>query len=193
MKKPVLILFAIFFVSIMHAQKEKNGFSKGDKFISGSIGYSTVSNPDDSKEKDFNVSPRFGYFLNDFLAVGTKLGYSFTKMKDSEGNKMADNNSILVNAFGRYYLLPGSKFSVFGELHLGFGSTKDISGTWHNGVNVGFSPGLSYFIAEHFALEAGFGILSYNTVNAASGNGSTDSFDVGLNLEDIHLGIIFKF
>src|SRR5699024_3658854 len=95
--------------------------------------------------------------------------------------------------FGRYYLLPGSKFSVFGELGVGFGSTKNIEKEWTNGIKAGFSPGISFFVGQHFALEAMFGILAYHTVSPGNRSGSTDSFSVGMDMENFNFGIIYKF
>ncbi len=169
------------------------GFKKGDMFVSGMVGYSSVSHPDDSKEHNFNITPRFGYFLNDFIAVGGKLGYGIQTQKNSSGDKVVDNTTLGFEVFGRYYLLPGSKFSVFGEVDLGYGFTRDIHHDWSNGINVGLLPGLSYFVGRHVALEASFGILSYNSVSIDGQSGSTDNFKVGLNLEDINFGIIIKF
>lgn len=188
-------LIALFSFESVTAQKstDHNGFKKGDQFVSGLIGYSSVSHADKSKERTFKVSPRYGYFLNDFIAVGGRLGYSYSINKNRLNETTSKNYSYVAEAFGRYYLLPGSQFSVFGEVGLGFGSSRNLEGQWTNGINAGFSPGLSYFVGQHFALEATFGVLSYNTVNDKDQKSTTDSFKVGLDLENINFGIIYKF
>ncbi len=195
MKKLLLFIFLISIFGTVQAQEKKdhNGFMKGDKYISGMIGYNTVSNSDNSKNKKFEVSPRFGYFINDFVAVGGRLGYSQSTSKNASGNKIADNTAFTVEAFGRYYLLPGSKFSLFGELGVGFGSIKNIDKKRNNGINAGLTPGLSYFINQHFAFEFAIGVLSYETVKRNGADGSTDSFSVGVDLENISFGFIYKF
>lgn len=194
MKKLVLLLFTLGVFGFTHAQDaDHKGFKEGNMFVSGSVGYHSISSADHSKSKKFNLTPRFGYFLNDFVAIGGRLGYAYDNQKGPQGAKTGENSTLTVGVFGRYYLLPGSKFSIFGELGLGFGSTRDIHHHWTNGINASFSPGLSYFIGHHFALEASFGILSYQTVKPDDGNGSTDSFDVGIDLEHINFGIIYKF
>lgn len=196
MKKKILVLLiALVAFGTVQAQKSEdhNGFKKGDKFVSGLIGYKSVSNPDGVKSKSFKVSPRMGFFLNDFVAIGGRLGYDIQNSKDANGNKTYDNSTITVEAFGRYYLLPGSAFSVFGELGVGYGATRNINHDWDNGINVGFSPGLSYFVGQHFALEAVFGIMAYHSVSPAGASGSTDEFNIGVDLENISFGIIYKF
>ena len=200
MKNISFILFScICFLAIQSVKAQNyddgghNGFKKGDQFISGLVGYNSISQPDKSKERTFKVSPRYGYFLNDFIAVGGRLGYTYNIEKNRAGEATSKNISYAVEGFGRYYLLPGSQFSVFGELAVGFGQNRNIIGDWTNGINAGFSPGLSYFLGQHFALEATFGVISYNTVNPRGVSGTTDNFQVGIDLENINFGIIYKF
>lgn len=192
----LFILVAFFSVGNLSAQEsseDHNGFKKGDQFISGLAGYSSTSYANKSKEKTLKVSPRYGIFLNDFLAVGGRLGYIYNIVKSNEDVTTSKNQSYVAEVFGRYYLLPGSQFSVFGEIGVGFGALRNMQGDWNKGINAGFNPGLSYFVGQHFALEATFGVISYNTANTHGVNGSTDSFSVGLDLENINFGIIYKF
>jgi len=197
MKKIILSLAALAsftFASAQEQEVETYGFNEGDMFVSGSFGIGSTKFPDDSKENTFNISPRFGYFLNDFIAVGAQAGYSKQKEENANGDDVVDNSTFTIGAFGRYYLMPAQKFSFFGELGLGYGTTEDINDNKVNGVNIDVSPGLSYFVSKHFALEATFGILGYNSVKPDNdGAESTDSFDFGLNMDDINLGLIYKF
>jgi len=197
MKKLILSLAALAsftFASAQEQEVETYGFNEGDMFVSGSFGIGSTKFPDDSKENTFNISPRFGYFLNDFIAIGAQAGYSKQKEENANGDDVVDNSTFTIGAFGRYYLMPAQKFSFFGELGLGYGTTEDINDNKVNGVNIDVSPGLSYFVSKHFALEATFGILGYNSVKKdESGAESTDSFDFGLNMDDINLGLIYKF
>lgn len=197
MKKLILSLAAVAsftFASAQEQEVETYGFNEGDMFVSGSFGIGSTKFPDDSKENTFNISPRFGYFLNDFIAVGAQAGYSKQKEENANGDDVVDNSTFTIGAFGRYYLMPAQKFSFFGELGLGYGTTEDINDNKVNGVNIEVAPGLSYFVSKHFALEATFGILGYNSVKKdESGAESTDSFDFGLNMDDINLGLIYKF
>ncbi|MDQ7916716.1 outer membrane beta-barrel protein [Mesonia sp. MT50] len=197
MKKLILSLAAIAsftFASAQEQEVETYGFGEGDMFISGSFGIGTTKEPDDSKENSFNISPRFGYFVNERIAVGAQAGYSNQKVEDSNGFDVVDNSTFTVGVFGRYYFMPAQRFSFFGELGLGYGTTKDINDNKVNGINVGVAPGLSYFVSKHFALEATFGILGYNSVKRdASGAEATKSFDFGVNMDDINLGLIYKF
>src|SRR5699024_4779215 len=112
MKKIVLFTLAVLVGIALHVQEKKdhNGFMKGDKFVYGIVGYNSRSHSDKSKERSFKVSARRCYFLNDFVAVGGRLGYGYYSSKNNVGTKVSDNNTITAEVFGRYYLLPGSKF-----------------------------------------------------------------------------------
>lgn len=196
MKKLIALGIALLTFGIGIAQeknKDHKGFRGGDMFVSGSVGFNSIKHSDDSKEKKFNFNPRYGYFLNDFFAVGGRLGFVYADKNNRDHTKIKEDYTYSFDVFGRYYLLPGSKFSVFGELDLGFGWTRNMEHHWTNGVNATISPGLSYFLGEHFALEAIFGILSYNTVSHGGKSGSTHDFEVGLDMGNINFGIIYKF
>ncbi|GGZ52226.1 MULTISPECIES: outer membrane beta-barrel protein [Mesonia] len=196
MKKFILSLFAFAAFTVAQAQEETEnfGFNEGDMFISGSVGFGTTKLPDDSKQNQFNVIPRFGYFISEKIAVGAEIGYSKQKAEDSSGNDILDNSTFNIGVFGRYYFLSDQKFNLFGQLGLGYGHTKDIADNKVNGINADIMPGINYFISEHFALEATFGILGYSSAKPdIDGAESTDSFNVGLNMDDINLGLIYKF
>lgn len=191
----LVVILALFAVQSGSAQEsnDHNGFKKGDQFVSGLVGYSSTSYANKSKEKSIKVSPRYGYFLTDFLAVGGRLGYNYNIQKSREKVTTSKSQSYVAELFARYYLLPGSKFSAFGEIAAGYGALRDLQGDWNNGINAGFTPGISYFVGQHFALEATFGVLSYNSASTHGESGSTDTFKVGLNMENINFGIIYKF
>lgn len=196
--KKLIFWVGMLVVGITYAQDDANhgGFREGDKFASGSIGYSTVSSISNLKTKSFNVTPRVGYFINDFVALGVSLGYSFEKAENEDTHNVTmRNESMTGGVFGRYYLLPGNDFSFFGELGVGFGTIKNkINNRRFNGVNASFTPGLSYFVSEHFALEASFGLINYDSVKQNTDSAdSQKSFKVGVDLENINLALIYKF
>lgn len=199
MKKILLSAVAIMAFGFANAQ-ETTGFTKGDIFASGSVGYGSEKTGD-NKNNTFNFSPKAGYFVTNNIAVGVKLG--FTSGKDTEQVGPASietkTNTFEAGAFGRYYFTPASQFSFFGELSAGFNSSKtEIDGvpgeSKSNGFNVGVAPGISYFVSKNIALEATFGLLGYKTNKPDfDGAESTDTFNIGANFSDIRFGIVYKF
>jgi len=201
MKKVLLSLTALFAFGLANAQEattSNGGFSQGDVFITGAVGFGSESTGD-VKTNTFTFSPKAGYFVSENIAVGLSLAYTSTKDEAPgiDGTEETKTNSFGAGAFGRYYFTPASQFSIFGQLGAGFQSDKTETGdveSKSNGFNVGLAPGVSYFVSEHFAIEATFGILGYNTSKPdADGAESTDEFNFGLNMSDINFGIVYKF
>lgn len=200
MKKIVLTVAAVFAFGFANAQEETTeGFKKGDVFISGAVGFGSTKTGD-FKTSDFTIAPKAGYFVTENIALGVAFGYESSKIDN--GNVDFTNNTFSVGAFGRYYFTPASKFSIFGELGVNYNSYDDefdleaqeLVDSKGNGFGIAVAPGVSYFISKNFALEAAFGILSYETVNPdEDGVDSTNGFDFGLKMTDIKLGLVYKF
>lgn len=199
MKKILLSAVAIMAFGFANAQ-ETTGFTKGDVFASGSIGYGSEKTGE-NKNNVFNFSPKAGYFVTNNIAVGVKLGFTSGKQTQDAGLATIETktNTFEAGAFGRYYFTPASQFSFFGELSAGFNSAKtEIDGvpgeSKSNGFNVGVAPGISYFVSKNIALEATFGLLGYKTNKPdVDGAESTDTFNIGANFSDIRFGIVYKF
>ena len=216
MKRLLFSVAALLALSVAHAQEETlagSGFKTCDIMITGSAGFGTTKTGE-AKTSTFNFTPRVGYFVNNNIAIGVAFGYS--SQKDERGGYYYDplvddyfayeqkRTSIDVGAFGRYYFTPSSKFSIFGQLGASYQFSKfeyaaDYGGeTKTNGFVVAVAPGINYFISSHFALEATFGILSYTTSKPDydamfADETSTNSFEFGLNLSNINLGLVYKF
>jgi outer membrane protein W len=167
--------------------------------MSGSVGFNSDSQGD-TKVNGFTVAPRAAYFISDNIALGAKLGYTSSKEEEKEfgGTEETKVSNIEAGVFGRYYFTPASQFSLFTELGAGYVHSKyeetgreDLKA---DGFNVAFAPGVSYFISKNFALEASYGLLSYNSDKVdVDGAESRDRFNVGLDLGDINLGLVYKF
>ncbi|APY00097.1 outer membrane beta-barrel protein [Lacinutrix venerupis] len=169
------------------------GFEKGDVFISGAVGFGTEKTGDlDSNV--FNIAPKAGYFVSNNIAVGLQAGFT-SLSSDDNGVDTVDSNEYSVGAFGRYYFTPATQFSLFTELGVDYTSGDNkLTDVGYDGFDIAFAPGISYFVSKNFAIEASVGVLGYSTSEADfDGAESTDNFDVGLNLNDINFGVVYKF
>lgn len=209
MKKIVLSLVALFAITFANAQEETaggKGFANGDVFISGAVGYGTTSTGDIS-ESQFTIAPRVGFFVSDNIAIGAEVGYISTTSDVTgfdpffgETSYELTTNTFAIGGFGRYYATPANDFSIFGQLSVAYATAKsetDIEGSQAikaNGFNFGLAPGISYFVSDNLALEATFGVLGYTTLKPDyEGAESTDTFEIGLDMNDINFGILYKF
>ncbi len=189
----MLTTMTILCFTYANAQDETGqGFTKGDYFISGSFGFNS-SSTGDNKSSSFTISPRVGYFVSENIAIGARVGYQ--TFSQEFGAIETDVNTLTIGGFGRYYFTPTSKFSIFGELGVDYQSINSDNGTTDtttNGFGLGVRPGISYFLSTDFALEMTWGVLSYATANPEEGE-STDNFSIGLDLDNINLGLVYKF
>ena len=197
MKKVLLSAVALLAFGFANAQEESKGnggFSKGDVFLSGGIGFGSTKQGD-VKQNDIAFSPAVGFFVTEEIALGARLTVESGKFD----NGMAESKSSAFGGevFGRYYFTPASQFSVFGELAAGFGSdkTEDFLGneTKYNGFGINAGVGVSYFLSNNFAIEAGWAGLGYNSRKAdVSGADAVNSFGLNVDLSSINFGLIYK-
>jgi hypothetical protein len=198
MKKVILTVATLFALGFANAQDKKEsgeGFSKGDVFITGSfnVGSSKYTANGNYKENTFSFSPKVGYFVSENIALGLGLGFATSKVEENEGDEASKVNTTSIEAFGRYYATPGSKFSLFGQLSVGY-ATVDYDAFKVNAYGVELAPGVSYFLNDSFAMEASWGALSYASAKAdVDGAENSNEFNLGLDLSAINLGLVYKF
>ena len=198
MKKLLLSALAVCAFTFSNAQEtetttETAGFTKGDMMISGSVGFG-VSSTGDSKGSSFEIAPKFGFFVSDNIAVGAKIG--FESMKADNGTiDTQDDQNLTLGAFGRYYMTPASKFSVFAELGLDYTNVDNkLADAKSSMVSAMVGPGISYFVSDAFALEASWGMLGFSTDdNGGDGADATTNFGLNLDTRDLAIGLVYKF
>jgi outer membrane protein W len=203
MKKIILSTIFLCTVHFMNAQEE--GYSKGNIMLTGGFGFKSESTGD-NKTNGFNVNPKVGYFVTSNIAAGLAIGFS--NSKEENPVTITKNNQLSAGLFGRYYFTPAQKFSFFGELGFNIlsGKTETITAvvgpiqpptveSKFNGFNFALAPGVNYFLSKNFALETSIGVIGYRSVKPkdAPGSNATNTFDIGFNLANVNLGLIYKF
>lgn len=194
-----MLVGAVALFAAVNAQESTSteGFAQGNTFITGAVGY-TSTTVDNEKVSGFTISPSVGYFVSPNIAVGAKVGY--TNAKNENGSVEVTTDVFTAGLFARHYWMPASKFSIFAELGADYrnitsdnnlpNSAKEKA----NGFGLQLAPGMNYFLNNNFALEAKVGVLGYSSDKPDyAGADATDNFNVGLNLNDITLGLVYKF
>lgn len=208
MKKIVVLAFTILFgIITLKAQNESkavasgDGFTLADIFVSGTVSFGT-NNDGNLNSNQFNFSPQIGYFIDDYIAIGGRFGYELSTQETPsilDPNATVDDKFTTLNigAFGRYYFTPESNFSFFGELGAGLSNIKREVGQGEakgNGWFINAAPGINYFLSYHFAIEASVGLLGYESFKIDEDNADTQSaFNIGVDLSDINLGVVYRF
>jgi len=192
MKNTFLVL-AILFLGFINVNAQDEGFSKGDLFVTGSFRIASA-NEGDNKNSVFDVSPSLAYFLSENIALGGRLTYLNRKSK-SQGITTNENTSFGVGTFGRYYLTPQNKFSIFGELSIDYlRNSNNSSDDSVNTLNFGLGAGLNYFVSKRFSIEASLAFLNYGISNSnADDTDSRSVIDFGTDFTNVGLGINYKF
>ena len=193
--KKLFLVGAVALFGALNAQETSEGFVKGNTFITGAVGV-TSTKTGDFKESGFTISPSVGHFVSENIAVGARLG--FNNVTEDDGEDKVKTNTFSAGLFGRYYWMPASKFSIFAELGVDYANASVDNGVTDklkaNGFGFEFAPVINYFLNNHFALEAKWGVLGYNTVKPdVDGAKATNNFNFGVNLSDINLGLVYKF
>ncbi|SED64454.1 Outer membrane protein beta-barrel domain-containing protein [Tenacibaculum sp. MAR_2010_89] len=173
---------------------EKGEFEEGDIFVSALFGFDSETK---GNEKDIAVefSGRLGYLFSNTLTGGIKLSLD-NEIIEGTLHKNIDVSHTLIGLFGRYDFTPGHKFSIFGELGFDYLSSKSKDGNLEikeNGYKIGLSPGITYFLNKHFAIEAFWGALQYQTKKVNGEHESTHEFNIGIDFEHINFGLAYKF
>lgn len=214
MKKLLFVAaIAAFGYTNVNAQEDDStfGFSEGDIFVEGNIGFNSSTDKDEvviggvttsveTKTSGFDFNPKVGYLIADNFAVGVELG--FGKSKEEAGSVISqDVSSFGGGVFARYYFLElGKRFKTYSELGLGYATAKNKVPTGTetttetaNIISAGLDLGANFFVTEKIAIT--FGIMdilsvSNNKTDVSTSNvpgkATTSGTDVSFNLGGVN-------
>lgn len=146
---------------------------KGSSFLGSNLLLAQVSNDgfaaDNSLHYNIGLSPRYGRFVTDKLALGIDLAANLDGYTRTPYRALFTN----VGAFGRYYFGEAAnkqgvqnKLRFFVEAGVGYGhvfnrytnmvnNVEEIANFDYNTFNFHFMPGVNYFLSRNVALEGG--------------------------------------
>ena len=212
MKKHLLILCAIlsFSVPALYGQY----FTGGNIQISNSSSKSEYQTnvTENSNSFAFTLSPEFGKFLNDKLAIGFYLNLLYRSNQHGTDLIVTETTKgIGLTPFIKYYAWSWNRFSVFGEAYAGAEFSKKTNNADNNTTDgpewsryyFGFSPGLAFNLNDKLLFQTNLNFLnlscSFTTIkngslieknsNVIFGTGLDDILSVG----NVTIGAIYKF
>lgn len=176
--------------------------SVGDKWVGGSIGFTTSKEDDKLRTYDYNIVPEFGYILSDRFALGIALGYDHAEYVSSYHSAenafsdyvdyVVDKNGFVVNPFVRYTILKGSIGGLFVDGGINY---KYYKIQYHNNhedsseYEMGFRPGVAVVLSSRLSLIGRFGFLGYSSSRYETD--VTSGFNI--NMKNVSLGINVVF
>jgi len=183
MKRSVLLMLVIAFISIQsYSQENKGKFMLGGR---ASLGFYDSENENSESYSNTNsqsssIEVPVGYFVSNRFLVGLDQGYRYRKYSsesnynDSPAERENSSYSYFVGPYVRYYTPIINKLDFFMELNATYGFGEEKTNYVKNGelqyetegkqtgLNANFLPGLSYQISDWLFLDCTFGRLTYN-------------------------------
>lgn len=174
MKKILKIaLVAIASFTMVHgASAQDSGW-----WIGGKVGY-WHDKVNGVASNSFALAPEAGYDFNTRWSLAGTLGFDYAKVGD------ASANVFVVEPYARYKYFNKGNFTLF--VDGGFGIAMGDA----DGFKVGFTPGVSFKISEHFSLLTTIGFLGYKNDYY---NGGGDGFGLSLKSSDLRFGFFYAF
>lgn len=168
---------------------------KGVMEIGGTIGFSSNDLDEELIDGDFtktsfSIMPSLMYYVTDNIAVGGKIGASYTK---SEGD--VKKTMFAIEPTARYNKELGNGFSWAPEFFIGLGFGKTEWGEDNDANTFAMSVALrfarfEYAINDKWNLSLNFGNFGYSSVDYDGPKATS----FGLNLaEGSQVGIAYKF
>ena len=181
MKKLILAITFLSFYTLANAQIEK-----GDIQVGGTMSYShnTISG---IEVNNYNFSPRAGLFISDLTSLGVQLGYTNSKFGGST------NKAFEVGVYSRFHKLVTDNFYLFYQpslsLRLEDNEASNGANVDSNSINIGFSPGVTYFFSPKLAVEATVGRAYFSR----DYTNDTSDYGIGLDFDSISFGFSYYF
>ena len=163
-------------------------------FIGGTAGIASTGGEHLSDETTFKILPEIGYNINRNWAVGTVVGYekgSFSML----GKDLADFNdakAFEIAPYARYTFIRSKAINLFVDGSVGFAAGSQGNQDFTS-FYVGLQPGLSLNISKHFSVVSKVGFLGYEALNPEGDNNNVHAFGLGLNGNNIQLGLYYNF
>lgn len=163
-------------------------------YLGGSVGFtSTDVKGEDKSITQLLIAPEIGYNLDENLALGISLGYSYTKQESSL-------NVLSVSPYVRYTVAKSGICSFFIDGVFDFATAKPEHGDSSNAWGLGVKPGVRFDITKKIYATASMGYLGYQDTSdidgkktfgfAFSGSGTNYFSEVSSGLK---LGLYYNF
>ncbi len=180
MKKIAFLSFLIFpFCSF----SQSGGFLKNDFIVTSKLNLTNLNTTqnDDFVMHQFNFST--GEMLSENIAAGIEFGF---------GSNGKLNKNFSAGLFARYYFTPKDNFSVFTKTSLQYFRSQ-TDNRLNQGGSLICSPGVSYFLTKHIAVEAFFGNMGFSSSQTENNKDTRqNNFVFGFDATNISFGVIIK-
>jgi hypothetical protein len=184
---------SLIFVLLVLSLEGVAQFNAGDKFISGTFGFSSQNSPTDLsggisyKRTTFSFTPQVGFFLNEKIALGGSIGYSSIRNKESAvfpgTSSTYQYTQFSIGLMVRRYFQISDAFFISIEGSPFYSSYEEdyatlSSPTKGRSLGLTFRPVFSFFPSKRWAVETGFGSVGVNVFTNENLDRKTTSFSL---------------
>lgn len=182
-------------------------FSKGDKYITANFNFSANNPSGDngpfnaSSYHSLGITPGYGYFINNNLAIGSEVGYSYSHQRFEQGTGLPaykyNSYNYSVAPFIRKYWAIGDKFLFSVKAYTSYSrgaSDLQLSSEPRRksyGLSAGISPSFAFFPTRHWSIETTIASMYYNFSKRLGHKTHYDSF--GVSYGYINFGVAYYF
>jgi hypothetical protein len=193
MKKLILALLAAGSAMCANAQS-------GSWLLYGNVNFDLYHLKDASPETKQigSIMPGVGYQFNENWTVGLAGGYALLSTKEANSDKRLNASEFRVGPFLRYTKNISPLFSCYTQLDLGYlgGKTAydgtELPGTKFNGFYAGITPAIMVHVHNGFALNFGFGGLSYASRKFDGADNANSDFKFTFG-QQVNIGVSKNF
>ena len=158
-------------------------------YFGGQVGFSRNATDDITT---LNIAPEVGYDFNSVWSCGGVLDYSY---RYNAGNNL---NIFEISPYARYKFarFADDKLKFFVDCGIGFGVQKATNYDAGFVYHIGFRPGVSYSLNNHWCVVAHLGQLGWEgaTDKASGSYGRKNMFTWNIfNWNDLRLGFYYSF
>lgn len=157
MKKAVLLLLlSHLFISFCNSQISKNSWILGGEFRLTS----QKEELNNQKFVAYSITPAFGYFIADRIAVGLQSDFTKNVITEIPIIRVAQNTNSIGPFARMYFLNETQKANVFGELGYRYTWARDENyGTVYKSNGYTVKAGPSFFVSKNISLEFALGFF----------------------------------
>ena len=183
----------------LHLPTQKGSSFIGSNLLLAQLSNSDFSPNDNSLHYNLGLSPRYGRFVTNHLALGVDLAISLDGYTKTPYRAVFTN----VGVFGRYYFGEATnkqgvqnKLRFFVEAGAGYGhvfnrytntvnNVEEIANFDYNTFNFHVMPGVNYFLSRNVALEGG--------LNFSRSHSAVDEPHLRDNFNNLSLSVGLQF
>ena len=193
MNKSLIFVFFFLIATSVYSQT-----SSGNMMVGGGLEFNSRSHQFDNVNNfsGLTLSPSFGYFLRDNLAVGASLDLSSSRRGTGAGKTVY--TAFGFGPFVRYYKFTSNEnFAFFGNAAVAFSTNKTdppaggvIRG---NAISFAVSPGAAYFFNEHWAMEISLALFSITSSDPDTANNNDKVTTVSFGFDSLSPGLGIRY